>query len=51
MRKELLIKIKSLINEIPVPPPGRKIALVKTKLEEAALWLQDDLNDNNLKGD
>ena len=43
-KKNLLKAINEIINEIPTPPPGRKIALVKTKLEEAKLWLQDDIN-------
>ena len=44
-KPDLLKEIKKLIDEIPIPPPGRKIALVKTKLEEAKLWLEDDLKD------
>ena len=46
MDKKILLKaINQIINEIPTSPPGRKIALVKTKLEEARLWLEDDLKD------
>ncbi len=43
-KKDLLLKIISLIESIPIPPPGREMALVKTKLEEAKLWLQESIN-------
>lgn len=40
-REELLNLILESISKIPQPPPGREMALVKTKLQEAKLWLQE----------
>ncbi|MGE5438046.1 MAG: hypothetical protein ACM3O3_12605 [Syntrophothermus sp.] len=38
--KEVKELIKEAISKIPVPPQGREMALVKTKLEEALLWCE-----------
>jgi hypothetical protein len=42
-KEELLEKIILLHNEIPTPPPGRNMAVVSTKLDEAKLWLVQEL--------
>lgn len=38
-KKLLLEQIKSIIELIPKPAPGRYMALTKTSLEQAELWL------------
>lgn len=42
---ELGTKIQEARESIPVPPPGREIALVKTKLDEAYMWLLADIEE------
>jgi len=40
--KNIFLKdLQKLIATIPVPPAGRELALVKTKLDEARLWAQE----------
>ena len=42
MDKEKIMElIEEAIKEIPTPPPGREAAMVKTKLDEAKLWLRE----------
>lgn len=36
--KDLQELISKAINSIGIPPQGRELALVKTKLEEAEMW-------------
>jgi hypothetical protein len=41
----VLSKILEAKDEIPTPPPGRYMALVKTKLEEAELYMRRELGE------
>lgn len=42
----LLTKLYETRDLIPTPPSGREIALVKTKLDEAILWLKEAIENS-----
>jgi hypothetical protein len=47
-KKVLLLRIIHIIQDIPIPPPGREIALMKTNLDQAKLWLKESIEQDSI---
>ena len=47
-KKVLLLRIIHIIQDIPIPPQGREMALVKTNLDQAKLWLRESIEQDSI---